>query len=194
MQLTAVTKFVQGSLALRPAATHYRLRPPLLSSLNHTLLLALPLSDNDFDMDRWIRPALDTRLPLLHCWRSSSLTHRLTVTASCPMDLQYFPLDRQLCSIEVESCESCLSLFPTRKLRQALQSKERASSHLLAVFATFACCSCLSLSRPDVNREAAFSFQPTHPFPLILSRLSFFPVSRFSVCHPCLSLSLSRDR
>ena len=28
---------------------------------------------------------------------------RLTVTASCPMDLQYFPLDRQLCTIEVES-------------------------------------------------------------------------------------------
>uniref|UniRef100_A0AAN0LW25 Gamma-aminobutyric acid receptor subunit beta n=1 Tax=Polyphagotarsonemus latus TaxID=1204166 RepID=A0AAN0LW25_9ACAR len=28
---------------------------------------------------------------------------RLTVTASCPMDLQYFPMDRQLCSIEIES-------------------------------------------------------------------------------------------
>lgn len=30
---------------------------------------------------------------------------RLTVTASCPMDLQYFPMDRQKCTIEVESCE-----------------------------------------------------------------------------------------
>lgn len=28
---------------------------------------------------------------------------RLTVTASCPMDLQYFPMDSQLCSIEIES-------------------------------------------------------------------------------------------
>lgn len=28
---------------------------------------------------------------------------RLTVTAGCPMDLQYFPMDRQVCSLEVES-------------------------------------------------------------------------------------------
>ncbi|RWS31338.1 GABA-gated chloride channel 2 subunit-like protein, partial [Leptotrombidium deliense] len=28
---------------------------------------------------------------------------RLTVTASCPMDLQYFPMDRQMCAIEIES-------------------------------------------------------------------------------------------
>ena len=35
----------------------------------------------------------------------NSLHDRLTVTNSCPMALQYFPLDRQLCSIEVESCE-----------------------------------------------------------------------------------------
>ena len=30
---------------------------------------------------------------------------RLTVTSSCPMNLQYFPMDRQLCTIEVESCK-----------------------------------------------------------------------------------------
>ncbi|KAF9799175.1 hypothetical protein SFRURICE_006435 [Spodoptera frugiperda] len=29
---------------------------------------------------------------------------RLTITASCPMNLQYFPMDRQLCHIEIESC------------------------------------------------------------------------------------------
>lgn len=28
---------------------------------------------------------------------------RLTVTCSCPMDLQYFPMDRQRCKIEIES-------------------------------------------------------------------------------------------
>ncbi|KAJ6220177.1 hypothetical protein RDWZM_005989 [Blomia tropicalis] len=28
---------------------------------------------------------------------------RLTVTSSCPMNLQYFPMDRQMCTIEVES-------------------------------------------------------------------------------------------
>ena len=28
---------------------------------------------------------------------------RLTITASCPMDLQYFPMDRQLCDIQIES-------------------------------------------------------------------------------------------
>ncbi|KPJ09149.1 Gamma-aminobutyric acid receptor subunit beta [Papilio machaon] len=38
---------------------------------------------------------------------SGSITRsiRLTITASCPMDLQYFPMDRQLCNIEIESCK-----------------------------------------------------------------------------------------
>ncbi|XP_064076291.1 gamma-aminobutyric acid receptor subunit beta-like [Vanessa tameamea] len=36
---------------------------------------------------------------------SGSITRsiRLTITASCPMDLQYFPMDHQLCHIEIES-------------------------------------------------------------------------------------------
>ena len=30
---------------------------------------------------------------------------KLSIKASCPMNLQYFPMDRQLCYIEIESCE-----------------------------------------------------------------------------------------
>lgn len=33
------------------------------------------------------------------------IINRLTITASCPMNLEYFPMDRQLCQIEIESCE-----------------------------------------------------------------------------------------
>ncbi|CDW60584.1 GABA receptor subunit [Trichuris trichiura] len=33
-------------------------------------------------------------------------SQRLTVTASCPMMLQLFPLDSQECTLEIESCKS----------------------------------------------------------------------------------------
>ena len=36
---------------------------------------------------------------------------RLTVTAKCPMNLRYFPLDRQLCAIEIESCNLLFTII-----------------------------------------------------------------------------------
>lgn len=48
--------------------------------------------------------------------RQNKLTYyfpccRLTITASCPMNLQYFPMDRQLCHIEIESCKFVIDLY-----------------------------------------------------------------------------------
>ena len=37
---------------------------------------------------------------------------RLNVKASCSVDLQYYPLDRQLCYLELESCENFSSGGP----------------------------------------------------------------------------------
>lgn len=39
----------------------------------------------------------------IHHTGSITRSIRLTITASCPMNLQYFPMDRQLCHIEIES-------------------------------------------------------------------------------------------
>ncbi|XP_065211347.1 gamma-aminobutyric acid receptor subunit beta-like isoform X2 [Planococcus citri] len=46
-----------------------------------------------------------TNNEFLRIGHNGSITRsmRLTITASCPMDLQYFPMDRQLCKIEIES-------------------------------------------------------------------------------------------
>jgi hypothetical protein len=48
------------------------------------------------------QPVVSTRNPLL---AFSARPPRLTVTSSCPMNLQYFPMDRQRCTIEAESCK-----------------------------------------------------------------------------------------
>ncbi|XP_065213924.1 gamma-aminobutyric acid receptor subunit beta isoform X3 [Planococcus citri] len=39
----------------------------------------------------------------IHHTGSITRSMRLTITASCPMNLEYFPMDRQLCHIEIES-------------------------------------------------------------------------------------------
>ncbi|KAK9710758.1 Neurotransmitter-gated ion-channel transmembrane region [Popillia japonica] len=54
---------------------------------------------------------------------SGSITRsiRLTITASCPMNLQYFPMDRQLCHIEIESssAEGPCSVFREQQQQYA---------------------------------------------------------------------------
>ncbi|EDV95687.1 GH15640 [Drosophila grimshawi] len=73
---------------------------------------------SDSAMDKLIKLTPRTRTPLLTIWlainmalivqetdprRSATVQSALTITASCPMNLQYFPMDRQLCHIEIES-------------------------------------------------------------------------------------------
>lgn len=42
---------------------------------------------------------------MMHLYRNGTIKYRirLTMTAACPMDLQYFPLDTQICSIVIKS-------------------------------------------------------------------------------------------
>ena len=41
---------------------------------------------------------------------------RFTTTLACMMDLHYYPLDRQNCTVEIESCK-CLSFFLLEAVR-----------------------------------------------------------------------------
>ena len=45
---------------------------------------------------------------------------RITITASCPMNLKYFPLDSQLCPVEIESCtyNSCFICIMKKKRKK----------------------------------------------------------------------------
>ena len=64
---------------------------------------------------------------MLYVQRSAEANHsspatRLTITASCPMDLQYFPMDSQLCYIEIESCKWCTGAHTDIALPQVASS------------------------------------------------------------------------
>ena len=52
---------------------------------------------------------------------------RLTVTANCPMNLEYFPLDSQNCSLEIESYG-----YSSRDIRYTWREAERSSPPRLA--------------------------------------------------------------
>ena len=59
---------------------------------------------------------------------------RLTITASCPMDLQYFPMDSQLCYIEIESCKYHIIGFPNV---DAIQSNKKFNPTLYLISLPF---------------------------------------------------------
>ena len=63
---------------------------------------------------------------------------RLTITASCPMDLQYFPMDSQLCYIEIESCKYrrlCIALpQPVYICRLYVNTAELSCRHTICKF------------------------------------------------------------
>ena len=60
----------------------------------------------------WYRVSLLSEFCRQHLYNiNQTFSFRLTITASCPMDLQYFPMDSQLCYIEIESCKYPFSLI-----------------------------------------------------------------------------------
>lgn len=70
----------------------FELRIPMKTMINlNSTLFSLLIPDHTIDFELQI--------------------YRLTITASCPMNLEYFPMDRQLCQIEIESCKYPFSQF-----------------------------------------------------------------------------------
>lgn len=61
---------------------------------------------------------------------------RLTVCASCPMDLRHFPMDSQLCTIEIESCKPpCFISRPSASMLRVFS--ERVVTHFFFIFYFF---------------------------------------------------------
>jgi hypothetical protein len=42
---------------------------------------------------------------ILHVCSQLSIVYRISLTLACPMNLKLYPLDRQICSLRMASCE-----------------------------------------------------------------------------------------
>jgi len=50
---------------------------------------------------------------------------RISLVLACPMDLKYYPLDKQTCSIKMASCE-CIYYLPLFCYKYSLERKEHS--------------------------------------------------------------------